>query len=239
MKKKALLKYLKREWKVMEGDLQSFLKNEEQEDLHRFRIQAKRIEAFLMLLDQVDHHSKLVKCFSPVKKMFQKTGALRNRYIINELIPGYFSPKKSLRKFRSLVIRYRKRIKKARLKLLRKIKPVKRAQIFCFYQDHLQQITRSLNGIISDDGLHEFRKRIKVLLYNYKPFCGKLALNLDIDYLEKVDEAIGRWHDQLMISSLFGKNMLIICQSEDDSLEKLRSNIIGLTHNFYQRVNHN
>ncbi|MCX2452368.1 hypothetical protein OQX61_13925 [Pedobacter sp. PLR] len=77
MKKKSGLKYLKREWKVMESHLQSFLKKEEQDDLHQFRIHVKRIIAFLLLLDQVNHHSKLAKLFRPVNKVFKKAGQLR------------------------------------------------------------------------------------------------------------------------------------------------------------------
>ncbi|MCX2452369.1 hypothetical protein OQX61_13930 [Pedobacter sp. PLR] len=155
---------------------------------------------------------------------------------MRELIQGQLSSYKSLKKFRSLVDGRWKTIKKARLEIIRKIKPVKRGPIQRFYQDQLQRISRSLNGVISDGRLHVIRKQIKGLLYNYKPFCDILNMHLNTGYLEQVEEAIGKWHDQLMIRQLSGKYQNMIRRSEEDCLANLRSDITRLINNFYQRT---
>lgn len=220
----------------MRFHLKSFLKKEEEEELHRFRLQVKRITAFLMLLDQVSPHSKLTRCFRPVKKVFKRAGKLRNRYILFKLIPRQLPMHKSLRKFQSFADSNWKKIRKTHLKLIRNVKPAKQATIQRFYHHQLQQISSSLAGVISDDLLHESRKQIKGLLYNYKPFSNILDMDLNISYLKVLEEAIGKWHDQLIISNLPDKYANFISRTEGDSLGALRSDISKLTPNFYQQA---
>jgi len=225
MKKRVALKYLKKEWKIMQFHLQSFLKKEEQEDLHQFRIQAKRIIAFLTLLDYINHDRKLVKSFSPVKKVFKQAGELRNNYIAQKLMPDSSPSNTSFKNFRLLAKRHWKKIKKVRLVINRKIRTVKRALLQRFYQNEIRRLAFSLKWLRSDNQLHECRKRIKGLLYNYKPFHYTLDMTLNTDYLEQVEETIGQWHDQLLVA-----------QNDDGCKKKLRSRIGRLTNNFYQRA---
>jgi CHAD domain-containing protein len=58
MKKREERKYFDKEWKGMRDSLKAFLKEECQEDLHRFRVQIKKLRAFLILADSTDHHPK-------------------------------------------------------------------------------------------------------------------------------------------------------------------------------------
>lgn len=220
----------------MRFHLQAFLKKREEEELHLFRIQVKRITAFLMLLDQLCPHSKLTKQFSPVKKVFKRAGKLRDRYMLSKLIPVQLSMHKSFRKFQTFADDHKKKMKARRLKIIRKLKPAKRASIQRCYHHQLQQISISLNGVISDDLLHQCRKQIKGLLYNYKPFKDILDMNLNTGYLKALEEAIGKWHDQLIFSYLPEKYAKFIIHTEENDVEVLRSNIKALTPNFYQQA---
>ena len=53
--------------------------------------------------------------------------------------------------------------------------------------------------------MHTNRKLIKILVYNHKlaekALTGSLQFN--IDYLDKLQEAIGKWHDNLLAEQLF------------------------------------
>lgn len=215
----------------MRFHLQSFLKSEDQEELHRFRIQVKKISAFLMLMDHVNHDGKHIKCFKPVKEVFRRSGKLRNSYIARKLKPDSLPANKSAGSFRKLVYRRWKKIKKANLAIRRKIKGVKPAPLQRFYRSELLQVALSLKQLRSDDQLHDCRKRIKGFLYNYKLFKEVLDMALNTRYLEQVEEAIGKWHDQLLVNP---PNTLD--QTEEDPTGKLKSRITRLIRNFYQRA---
>jgi CHAD domain-containing protein len=53
--------------------------------------------------------------------------------------------------------------------------------------------------------MHTNRKLIKILVYNHKlaghALDGKIPFN--VSYLDKLQEAIGKWHDNLLAEQLF------------------------------------
>ena len=51
MKVKEEVKYFGKEWADMRLALKSFLKTGEQDDLHTFRVQVKKLSGFLILMD--------------------------------------------------------------------------------------------------------------------------------------------------------------------------------------------
>ena len=88
MKSKEQVKYFEKEWDDMKSYLKSFLKNSDQEDLHRFRVQVKKIRSFITLADS-DEHVNLAKHFKPVKSIFKQAGVIRDAYNNLELAKKY------------------------------------------------------------------------------------------------------------------------------------------------------
>jgi CHAD domain-containing protein len=201
MKKKKARKYFKKEWKVMVAHLNTYLKTTNQEELHQFRVQVKKLRALLVLLDLRDRHKKLVRCFKPVKKVFKVAGKLRDAYI-----SGGLTNKKTddevLQNFQLIAVRYKNNIRKTRRDLKSELRPIKNKTLRQFYSSQLRLIADALAAQPSSQQLHNCRKLIKVLLYNYPLVHNGLMLDLDTAYLDQMQEMIGNWHDQLMAGTL-------------------------------------
>ncbi|MDP9080760.1 MAG: CHAD domain-containing protein [Bacteroidota bacterium] len=235
MKKKTAVKYFDREWKGMKSCLKSYLKKGEQEELHKFRVQVKKLQALLILSDQTRHHAKLIPCFKPVKKVFKRAGELRNVYIAGELTQRHQPADKAAQSFRLVVDKHLKGIKKVRHELKTKIKPIRNKQIRLFYENQLRQIARDLAAQSSAEYLHTCRKRLKVLLYNYQAVRRVLAIGLDTTYLNQVQDTIGKWHDQSLTVGLPDNDAAIVDQLEEQQC-LLKTAIEELTNNFYYRA---
>lgn len=250
MTKKEEKKYFGKEWRKMKAELTSFLKGGEQEDLHRFRIQVKKLRAFLILLDGAAEDPKLIRNFKPIKKIFKRAGEIRNAFIYQELGKTLETGRdefmnnqlqlqlKTTKKFKSKKVRFLKELKETRRVLIKKIKPVSDLQIYLFYQNQLHQIATFMeNPEFNDQLLHEYRKRVKILLYNFKPAHAALGSGLNEEYLEKVQIAIGDWHDHILtLNLLSGNNSIIDRTTLQRASSKLRKKIIALTKDFYTQA---
>ena len=181
----------------METHLKAYLKTQDQEALHRFRVQVKKIKALLTLSGKGNPHAKLNPRFKPVKKVFSKAGELRNAYISGQLALQQRQPtSKPARKFRARGTKYLKAIRMARRPIKKKLSPIHLNTLRQFYESQLQRIAAGLEGQPSAEQLHNCRKRIKILLYNYPLVQGELTFELDTAYLDSLQETIGNWHDQ-------------------------------------------
>jgi CHAD domain-containing protein len=178
--------------------LSAYLKNEEQEDLHQFRVQVKKLQAFLILNDQAGHHRELLPYFRPVKKLFKCAGELRNAHISGGLTHT------TQQDFRSSAVKHWKNAKKAGRTLKRKIRGIKNKSVERFYRCQLRQIGGMLAALPSDDQLHDCRKMIKSLLYNEQLVHDVILVRLNTAYLDTLQEAIGNWHDQLLTAAPSG-----------------------------------
>ena len=220
-------KYLKKYWNDMQMHLHDFLQSRDQEALHRFRVQVKKTKAFLFLMEQGSGKKKMLRLFKPVKKIFKQAGVIREAHIHLQLSDRFQLHNEAFKKQQHRIVRqgtekfcsksgkYLHGLRKTNAKLQKASCPVKNEKIRDFYKQTLDEITRFLANPVFDDRLHDCRKQIKYLLYNLKPAAA--ALNsmpaLDKHYLEKVQEMIGRWHDNLLAIELFSST-----QSEDASL---------------------
>jgi CHAD domain-containing protein len=200
--KRAILAYFDKTWEVMTDCLEGCLKTGAQEDLHRFRVAVKKLQALLALSDYAAGQSKLKSYLKPVENVFKRAGVLRDAYISETLgqQPEYSSV--ATAELSSVAGKYRKRIKKARRTLRKKLRGIKTKPIRRFYQTRFSQIAAVLEALPATDGLHKARKQTKMLLYNYPLVQPSLDGSPDIAWLGQLQEAIGDWHDQ----SLAGKD---------------------------------
>src|ERR1700749_3382634 len=81
MRKKVERVYFNDQWDLMQTHFKAFIKTDEQEELHSFRVQVKKLRAMLELLDTNSSGSHLSKDFKPVKKIFKHCGDIRSAYI--------------------------------------------------------------------------------------------------------------------------------------------------------------
>lgn len=251
MKKKEERKYFEKEWKEMQTSLKSYLKKEQQEDLHKFRVQVKKLRAFLILSGSTDHGPDLIKHFKPVRKIFKKAGEIRNAYMNQELgkmhqvaSDEFMHNQRQLqvtasREFKLHHAKYLEEIKDVHKTIKGEIKPVSDVHINLFYQSQLQQIAGSFTDIKFNDQLHTNRKQVKILIYNHKLAHKALNVGFNENYLEQVQTAIGDWHDHVLAMELFAgdgaKNKAAFNNLKKPDT-KLKKHIIGLTKDFYNQA---
>ncbi|WP_461451382.1 CHAD domain-containing protein [Mucilaginibacter sp.] len=251
MKSKEQIKYFDEEWDDMESYLKSFLKNGDQEDLHRFRVQVKKINSFIFLADSDDHHTKLGKYFKPVKKVFKQAGIIRDAYNNLELAKKYnmqqdefiLAQQKLMEDaandFKLAGNKYLKKLKSAHSEILEKIEPISNLHITLFYENQLNLIANKLADLKFDDSLHEARALVKILVYNYQLVQPVLETGFNEDYLQDVQTAVGDWHDNEVAIALFSghpKHDKAAVSRLKKKHTKLKNNIVSLVTDFYEQA---
>lgn len=212
MNKRILKKYLNREWKKAKKSLQSFVKKDDPKALHRFRVQVKKLRAFITLDVKTGASGKLKKYFKPLSKIFAKAGTIRDAQLSISLGKQQKADKDFLakqkqqerintRNFRRHGESYLHRAAKSHQQITRHLKPFPDKKIRAYYEERLQWIAQNIGK--GKDMLHPCRKEIKVLLYDYKFTRAMLPQQLNKHYLKALVKAIGKWHDNTLASKLF------------------------------------
>ena len=217
MKKKKEAKYLDKGWEEMNIHLNAFLETGNQEELHKFRVQIKKLRAMLFLFENTSNESGLLKCFKPVRKIFKHAGQIRDAYTNLLLSERYHLKNKQFEEgqqkiieegtieFRSNSPQFFKNIKTAHKRLKKQLQKVDDSMIADYYKLQLSNIATNLAVSGFTEDMHTNRKLIKILVYNHK--MAEKALNGSVPfntaYLDKLQEAIGKWHDNLVAEELF------------------------------------
>ena len=176
----------------------------------------------LELLDTGSPRHKLSKDFKPIKKIFKHCGDIRNAYINLEIGVRYQLKNEEFIMHQLAIIEngtkevqelggaYLKIIKTARHDISDDIRTVEDESILEFYRTTLTAITIAMDTLQFNEELHAARKQIKTLMYNRKiahqALDGKLQINND--YLDKLQDRIGDWHDNLLALELFSTTQL-------------------------------
>jgi CHAD domain-containing protein len=239
MKKKYLKRYLESEWKKANKSLKAFLKKRRPEALHHFRVQVKKLRAFITLAQETNASGKLKKYFKPVDKIFGKAGTIRDAQLQIALGEQQKAGKdfltnqkkeeqKNIRQFLRHGQRYRKLTAQTRRHIEQHLQSLPGKKIRTYYEDQLQWIAVHLGK--DNEMLHACRKQIKTLLYDFKFAHNVLPNPLNRDYLKALEKAIGKWHDNALAAQLF------------PALQKKEKGLIGrvqlLSKDFHQRAIH-
>lgn len=253
MKKKTGKAYFNELWDQMTDDLNDFFKIGDQEKLHHFRVQVKKLRALLTLLDMTITKSNLSKEFKPVKKIFKQGGKIREAYINLQLSSHYElknddfilnqvnDMEKEMTDFRHKAKKYLKTIKAVHDELESELKAIDDERVNEFYKIQLEQIAAALNENQFNDDLHNCRKKIKVLMYNLKIADEALndSLQLDKEYLDKLQGRIGDWHDTILAMQLFSapelNDKLVITRIKQQN-SRLKRSIRELSGDFWKKA---
>lgn len=216
MKKKTGKQYFNEQGDKMKAHLQAFIEKDDQEELHDFRVQVKKLRAMLTMLDNYSSH-KLLKDFKPVRKIFKQGGLIRDAHLHLESGKHYHITNEQFLENQQRVItdgigqfknnrsEYLKALKRSHREIEDRLKPVPDSRINDFYKKELEQIALILSNLQFDESLHKCRRQIKILMYNlkftHKALEGKLTINED--YLNKLQAQIGKWHDNILAIELF------------------------------------
>lgn len=210
LSKKKQRKYLAKRGNEWKDQLQAFDQTHEQETLHRLRVAIKKIKAFARLSEACSG-KKAVKDLKLLKKMFRQAGVIRDADNRMHLLDHFHAAPEAYRQqhrqrqatdtsvFLDQVRQYRKKGKKASRRLLTDLHAIHTPCIRAWYAARLVEISVLLTA--SGDRLHKARREIKELLYVLKLLPSRLSegLRLDEDYLDQLQDAIGKWHDAAMV----------------------------------------
>ena len=209
MKKAVELKYLDNLWRKLDYSLQNYFETADEEELHQFRVQVKKIKAFLTLIDKSSNSRQLLKAFKPVKKAYQFTGQIRNLNINIQLADTYGLANQAfvneqkrmldvkIGHFRQQADIIMKQMAKVRKKLLKKLHGVQDDDLEALYSKNLYLAAYALTRSGFTDKLHNCRKQIKFLIYN-GPMVNYVP-EINTHYLDGLQHEIGVWHDNVLL----------------------------------------
>ena len=210
--------YFEKEWQAMTTAFDSFLKTQNQDDLHDYRVQVKKIYALLLLLGSNHPHLKLLKHFKPVRHVFKAAGIIRNAHINLQLSKKYNIDNETFINTQLLVIEnagfdfilsgshYKQVMQKAHKKLSSELPALTDAHVNLFFEARINDIVALLNPLRFNKRLHEARTIMKQLMYNYK--LAQPAIGFNRNYVNDIQALIGDWHDNdLALQLLAGLDM--------------------------------
>lgn len=222
MKKKEETKYLDKEWDEMNLYLKSFLETGDQEALHKFRVQIKKLKAMLSLIEGSSDRRGLLKNFKPVRKIFKYAGNIREAYVNIQLSSSYGIKNDDFESGQQKIIEdgtteFRNRSKKiikninnAHKELKKQLPAINNKSIAAYYKQQLELIAVNFTVSGFTEDMHTNRKLMKILVYNHKLADKALNGTLDFNavYLDKLQDAIGKWHDNMVAAQLFSSPQL-------------------------------
>lgn len=250
MKKKEEIAQLNKLWKKMKVSIKAFLQSENQEELHQFRVQVKKLKAVLALYAYEKENKNLLKHFKPVKKVFAKAGDIRNAHInlklgekygLNEGFHQHQLLDSGLADFKMNGSSYLKSIKKANIALQNNIHRLHNKTIRKFYKNKMTATEQFFADPTFNEDLHTARKNIKLLIYNQVIAAAALKnkFQLNLKYLDELQDSIGEWHDHILTIELLAETG----NAEDEAVSKLKNldknlekAILELSSNFREKV---
>jgi CHAD domain-containing protein len=258
--KKQQRQYLSEKGHQWLDDLTAFGKTQDEEALHRLRLGVKKIKALVRLSETVQG-KRLAKDFQPLKKMFRQAGIIRdtkNQLRLleqrNLLSPEY--KKRQVQRVQAItdnfsrhVKKYRRKGQKAGRRLFADVRAIRCGPIRRWFANEIIRTGILLSGSGDDlhqtcdlyraRDLHQARKKIKTMLYVQKILPQELVeqLRLDRDYLDQLQDTIGKWHDTLVAAADWPaeqqageRQMVHECREKEQAIRLLADDFHRKTH---------
>lgn len=239
---KSLKKYLKSRKVTIDFLLGKPKRNFTPGTFHKLRIELKKLNAFLDLVNYCAKDFRKKKIFNPFKQVFNQAGKVRELQIQEAMLKKYF-PDNSIPEYKAILRKTRLKERRTFLSMidtkminrlrnrfnetgsfLSKIKSKKAAGYLDNEIDEIKNLIQQ--NPLQKEQLHELRKRLKTINYNR----GSLALKGDDNKISKksaLPHLLGEWHDlQVMRDHLNkGLNNVGINPNEFIHLENLKTKI--------------
>jgi CHAD domain-containing protein len=247
LKKKKQQRFLDKKNREWGNELRTFDSSREDEALHRLRLAVKKIKAFARLSAACsgDHAAKDIHL---LKKMFKQAGTIRDAGNHLQLLEHFHGAPESYKteqdqlkatasaQFVHDIGEYRRLGKAAARRMSADIHSIRTGCIKDWYAAQLVKIGVLLTA--SGDRLHKARKLIKELLYVLKVLPSGLAneLGLDVEYLDKLQDAIGKWHDVALVAGAWAGKDLIGSQAMVRECREKLAEVRTLAGDYYMRA---
>ena len=247
-------------FKKLDRSFKEVVKHFKEEQVHRYRLRVKKLRAFFCLLQYAAREPHQVKLPAAINKLYDRTGHIRNlqlqqqrilRYCFQtaEMCPATYLEllaaeeqhwRDKARKLRTVSIQ------KRRKELLSLIPGKVQEEHFAAFVDGEAKKMRALllTAPVSDKDLHQCRKIMKVILYNWN-YVGVYApsiLPADLNDEKKVDQlavTLGRFQDLCIALQLLDAAFLEPVASEDEisTLNRIKQQLKGEKSSLREQLN--
>lgn len=207
--KKKIESYLHKRFRDIRESLEKFYMSGDQEELHKFRVGAKKVRMIIRLLEFMHENKKVKSAYKPLKRVFRKAGEVRSNFILLRLFAKYGmnntpivrKKKKEMETLSDRFITQQKSftamVDKAENKLTKHIHKIGRKELEAYIQSGLHKIALCLQAAPGREKLHQMRGLIKTIEYSTSLLKHKRDHfpGPNTDYLDTMQTCMGEWHD--------------------------------------------
>jgi CHAD domain-containing protein len=194
--------------------LQPFTRKKDAEDLHKLRVAVKKIKAVLLMLSKLQAHFDFDKHYAPYKNIFRQLGPIREEILHAERLKKDAGNKLVNTGSSAIVAGFNKELSvlaQGYLKAIQEELPVivaclhklDREKIYPYCEKLLKRLKSKWKDIKKDKELHKYRKLLKQFLYCSNLLTpeekSKLLLAKEYKQLDKLQDLIGAWHDNVLL----------------------------------------
>lgn len=228
MSQSPLLIYYNQRVKLVFNQLLEFDLNSSENSMHDFRIEIKKMRAILKFLKSVYPKQKLKKSARQLNNIFQQAGEIREYQLIQqwfqknelEIFIVHFFPSKLLdeliNNFHLQAHQFKHDLKELTENISDYIKATNEILAEHYVRELYAQIDQLIRINCSVNEWHELRKIIKQWMYAINWIEG--GQEIDIAFYQKLQEAIGYWHDAEVIKETLLQKKIFL--SQDMELQK-------------------
>ena len=253
--KRKLISYFNKRRSSIYKNSRALQAKMESERLHDLRLDLKKLKALNDLLISTGRVRGLTYS-RPLKNFFKHIGRLRTAEINLNMFREFQYSHAGIEKDLHYLMQNEYEIlcdsreeltnelRKLKRKLRHSIDEVKNREAAAYCNNTLQELNRFYTTSPDTDQLHQSRKKIKNLIYIRKLLSQEMSksMYMNDEYLGKLQEDIGRWHDITIAMQLLADNKLcnelVFCMPEEEKLSILAS-IRKTTASFFRSATEN
>jgi len=260
MKAEKIIELLINNLKKTRRHYKKLLKNFELEEIHDFRLQIKKLRAFIRLLNMESRKEKCIKINKEIRKFYRTTGKIRNVQLHKQKIIqlsrslSFSDPinyielineeedrdkKKGRRESEKISIT---RFKKALVKSVPEEVAIEAIQYFTIEERNKLLAILSFS-VYDDETLHDVRKILKDILYDWDYLTPYLASVLPAYFvykenIESLATKLGDFHDLYVALSFLSPVYIdqVINESEKDMIMVIKRKIEWEKYNTKEQI---
>lgn len=236
-----LLKYFKFRKKALTFLLRYSKRKYSKKAFHRFRVEVKKLNALLRILQWANPKFDPKLANKPIRKLFQTAGPIREMQLEKDLLAEHHlleqMPKlksqldKEIQKRRKTFFERRnlsrsKKIQKKFKKIQKEIKKKKALDFTLFIEDLWEEILGMITAGIGPENAHDLRKKLKIYLFSLE-ILGKHNFPIHIPKVEVVSSQLGAWHD---------RHVFLTRVEKEDLRSQISPDELGIFERFIQTI---
>ena len=206
--KTKLSSYFLKRCNNITDSLSRFCEIREHEEIHKLRVEFKKIRALVSLVKECNKNSMIPREFESAKIVYRRAGVVRDAFIAHQQ-QGLVAANTSMKDDNFLKHAADNFCMKEQLHLSvlndwkitvrEQFENVSNACVISYYRKWLSNLSEKFLSI-EEEELHECRKIIKRLMYLYPLMSEQIrqSLRINISYLDTLQEEIGKWHDTII-----------------------------------------